>query len=409
MYEFFLQDTNSLEDVNRRFFRGSKQMWNHIVENPDYNDAWTPYSAIPALQLKPNGLKTLVVGGWFDSEDFWGTLKTYEIYSKIDHQNTALVMGPWAHGYWFPFDQIADTTGQMFGGVDFGSPTGDDFRWSQAQWFADVLKGRSRIRDRNLSPSNMTLPASGAMLFLTGANEWRTLSSWPPKQQDAIANMTLYLSENGGLRNRPSPDPLDGQKAYDEYLSDPDRPVPYIPRPIGEFYNNSVAGASWRVQDQRFTADRVDVVTYSTDALTANLTLSGRATATIYVSTTLATDLDLVVKLIDRDAGGSQFIVAEGVLRARYRSSLSNPEPFPTNTTVALTVDLLERYHTFSSGHSIMVHIQSTWFPRIDRNPQVFVPNIFAAQYPRDFTTTMVRIHRSTQFKSQINFPILKQ
>lgn len=126
------------------------------------------------------------------------------------------------------------------------------------------------------------------------------------------------------------------------------------------------------------------------------------------MSTSTATDLDLVVKLIDQNPDGAQFTVADGVLRARYRNSLSNPEPFPTNTTVALTVDLLERFHTFKKGHAVLLHIQSSWFPRIDRNPQRFVPNIFEAQYPKDFGSTMVRVHRSPQFKSRIEMPILK-
>lgn len=278
MYEFFLKETRSLGEVNKRYFHGLKPIWNLIVENPDKTQAWAAYSAIPALSLKPLGIKTLVVGGWFDSEDLAGALKTYQVYSSLDPSNTTLVMGPWAHGYWFPFEDGMDPSGQIFGGHNFSRPTGDDFRWLQAQWFAENLKGGySRIRDRRLSPFNLSAPASGALLFSTGSNYWNVLENWPPVAA-ATETISLFLGSDLKLLRTPV---ADADRGFDEYLSDPDKPVPYVARPIGEFYNSTRAGASWRVADQRFSADRVDVLVYETEPLTSNLTLAGRVNATV--------------------------------------------------------------------------------------------------------------------------------
>lgn len=244
------------------------------------------------------------------------------------------------------------------------------------------------------------------MTFRTGANEWVRHNSWTPKEA-AVKN--LYMQANGKLSfDTPAAD----KSAFDEYVSDPAKPVPYRPRPIEPGMGN--AWRTWQVEDQRFVDHRPDVLTWSTEPLTDDITVSGKILANLFASTT-GTDSDWIVKLIDvypenyepePEMSGFQLMIAGDVFRGRYRSSFEKPEPIPANSVQKYQIGFPANDHTFKKGHRIMVQIQSTWFPVIDRNPQKFVPNIFLAK-ETDFQKATQRVFRSGSSASNIALPVV--
>jgi putative CocE/NonD family hydrolase len=333
----------------------------------------------------------MVVGGWFDAEDLYGALNTYK---SIERNNpgiyNTLVMGPWFHGGWSRGD------GEFLGNIRFGSTTSVLYREEiELPFFNCVLKDKC---DRKLPE---------AFVFETGSNQWRKYEQWPPKN---LESKNLFLQANGGLSFvRPS---AKGQ-SFDEYVSDPNRPVPFI--------NGIAIGMTreYMTEDQRFASRRPDVLVYETEPLTESLTVSGPITATLYVSTS-GTDSDFVVKLIDVlpndtpnneahpdvQMGGYQMLVRGEPMRARFRNSFSRPERMSPNKVAKVEFTLPDVNHSFLKGHRVMVQIQSSWFPLVDRNPQKFVDIYRATE--SDFQKATQRVYRSAQYSSSLTLNVLK-
>jgi putative CocE/NonD family hydrolase len=370
-YEFYMR--MGTVSGAERYLHGEVAFWEDLVAHPNYDDFWKARNVLPHLKnIKP---AMLTVGGWFDAEDLYGALNTFK---TIEEQGGApantLVMGPWPHGGW------SRSTGASLGDVQFNSNTSEFFRENiEFPFFMYYLKDKGDIR----------LPK--AYLFETGRNQWRKLDAWPPKEARPAA---LYLHAGGKL----SFDPPDDEAGYDEYTSDPNKPVPLM--------GSIVMGMAreYMVADQRFAATRPDVLVYQTEPLEHDVTLAGPLTPRLFVSTS-GTDSDFVVKLIDvypNDAtpGGYQQLVRGEPFRGRFRNGYDKPEAFVPNQTVKLEFAMPDVYHTFRHGHRIMVQVQSSWFPLTDRNPQKFV-DISKAK-PEDFQKATERVFRSKQFPSSV-------
>ncbi len=381
----------SLNNVNRHYLHGKIPTWNDFVEHPNYDAFWQTQAMAGYLQQV--NIPMLNVAGWWDQEDFYGPLKIYEALEKHDTRRiNYLVAGPWNHGGW------ARGEGSSLGRIAFDSPTARHYREQiEAPWFAFWLKDRGR-------PG-----ITEAITFRTGANEWRSDDQWPPVASSR--KRQLYLHANGRISFDP---PTESGSAFDSYISDPANPVPYRARPIEPTYSPRGSGwSTWLVEDQRFANRRPDVLSWQTEPLTEEVTIQGEAIAHLFASTS-GTDSDWIVKLIDvypeeydKDPkmGGFQLMVANDVMRGRFRRGFIKPEPMVPNRPTAIDIDLHHLNHRFGRGHRIMVQVQSTWFPVIDRNPQRFVPNIFKA-VESDFIRTTQRIHRSKSAPSHIEVSV---
>jgi putative CocE/NonD family hydrolase len=393
-YQFYL-DMGPLKNADEKYLKGKVGFWQDIVAHPNYDEFWQSRNLLPHLRkIRP---ATLVVGGFFDMEDLYGPLK---IYREIEKQDTAgansLVMGPWRHGGW------SRTTGDRLGKTEFGFPTST---WYQQEvelaFFKHYLKGGPK-------PS---LPE--ALVFETGANRWRSFDAWPPKEAKP---RKLYLGEGFTLGFEP-PKAADGADAADSYPSDPAKPVPYT-ADINVGWN-----AEYMAEDQRFAAWRPDVLTYRSAVLEEDVTLAGPLKADLWVATT-GGDADFVVKLIDlypgelpgakdtkedkaRVALGNMHQLVRGeAFRGRFRDSYSKPVPFTPNEPARVAFELQDVLHTFKRGHRIVVQVQSSWFPLIDRNPQSWVPNIFEAE-AKDFVKATHTVFRSPARSSALEVGVL--
>jgi uncharacterized protein len=391
-YDFYL-GMGALSNVNERYFKGKMPSWNDFVAHPNYDAFWKRQAVGPYLSRVT--VPTLIVAGWWDQEDFYGPLKIYETLEKKDDRGeSVLVVGPWNHGGW------SGGEGDRLGRIEFGSSTSRHYREQiEAPFFACHLKERCGER---LAEANT---------FQTGSNEWRRYDAWPPKTS---ATKSLYLGE--GRRLSWSAPASDGDAA-DSFVSDPANPVPYRPRPIEQTYPNTAdpGWPVWLVQDQRFVAGRPDVLVFETEPLTEDLTVTGNLTARIFAATS-GTDADWIVKLIDvypdqwpkdPSMGGFQLMVANDVLRGRFRKSFETPSPLEPGKVEEFVVDLHALDHRFLKGHRVMVHVQSTWFPVIDRNPQTFVPSIFEAK-DADYRAATHKVHRSKRYPSHLELPVAK-
>jgi uncharacterized protein len=386
-YDWYLR-LGPLSNANKNYIHGTLPTWDNFVAHPNYDDFWKA-EAMPYILTKPK-VPNLNVAGWWDQEDAYGPMKIYEIMEKNDpdHLNY-LVAGPWNHGGW------ARGSGNSLGAIPFGSDTGLHFRQKiEAPWFAYWLKDKG------------TLPLKKALLFQTGSDTWTSFDSWPPR--DAKMR-NLYFREDGKLSFDPPSSASD--QAFDAYVSDPAHPVPYRHRPIDMTYPEDHRGGwyTWLVEDQRFVDERPDVLTWQTDSLKEDITVAGQVTAKLFASTT-GTDSDWIVKLIDvypekvaQDwrLSGYELMIADEVFRGRFRNSFEKPEPIEVGVVTPFTIDLHTANHVFKKGHRIMVQVQSSWFPVIDRNPQKFVPNIFEAT-EADFQPATQHIYRSRKFPSSV-------
>ena len=367
------------------------------IANWTYNDFWKTRNIAP--HLKNIKAAVLTVGGWYDAEDLQGPLTTYH---AIKRNNPAiysgLVMGPWSHGAWRRYD------GQSLGSVQFGAKTGEYFRKNiEFPFFEQHLKGVA-------NPNKAEVHA-----FETGSNVWREYAAWPPKQAQA---RTLYLGANGTLAWQ---QPAAGGEGFDEYVADPRKPVPYTGYPaIG-------VPKEYMVGDQRFASSRTDVLTYRSEPLEEDVTLSGPVKPRLFVSTS-GTDADWIVKLIDvypddypsadkpdsprTDVGkpaipmaGYQQLVRGDPLRGKFRNGFEQPEPFTPGKVEPVNFSMTDINHTFRRGHRIMVQIQSSWFPLVDLNPQTFV-DIPKAR-PEDFRKATQRVYRAPSMFSGIEVQVL--
>ncbi len=359
--------------------------WQRFTEHPAYDAEWKARAV--QRYLRRTTVPSLTVGGWWDQEDGYGPLASYAAMESNDAAGiNYLVVGPWYHGQWY------SGSGESLGAIQFGRRTGDDFRELQARWFAHWLKdeGEGRFPE--------------ATLFDAGVNQWKDYDSWPPK--DGVKRR-LYFRE-GGILSFDGPQEAAGE---DSFLSDPNHPVPYRPRPIGSYVEWDI----WLTRDQRFVDDRPDVLTWQTEPLPEPVTLAGDVVARLFASTT-GTDADWVVKLIDvypetledrKEMRGYELMVASDILRGRYHRSFEKAEAIPANTVVPFTVDLHQQAYTFQKDHRIMVQVQSTWFPLYDRNPQNFVPNLFLAQ-GSDYKAQTHRIHRTRSHASHVEIEVVR-
>jgi len=381
-----------LSNANTKYIHGKLPTWNDFVAHPNYDSFWKQQAM--AYLLKKPTVPNLNVAGWWDQEDFYGPMKIYEILEKHDpdHLNY-LVAGPWNHGGW------AGGPGSSLGVIPFGSDTGVYFRQKiEAAWFAHWLKDKG------------DLPLKEALLFQTGSDRWVQFDSWPPKNAET---RSLYFHEDAKLSFEP---PDAAASAFDAYVSDPAHPVPYRHRPIDMTYPDDHPGGwyTWLVEDQRFVDKRPEVLSWQTEELKEDVTLAGQVTAKLFASTT-GSDSDWIVKLIDVypesypqnwRLSGYELMIADEVLRGKFRKSFEKPEPIAPNAVTPFTIDLHTANHVFKKGHRIMVQVQSTWFPIIDRNPQKFVPNIFQAK-EEDFQKARQRIYRSKLNASRVEISVV--
>lgn len=389
-YDWYLK-LGPLSNVNAKYLHGKIPTWNDYVKHHSYDEFWKKQTMIP--HLKAVRVPTLNVAGWWDQEDIYGTHAIYKALEQHDSKNeNCLVVGPWNHGGW------GRGQGDTLGPIQFDSATAKFFRERiQAPWFAYHLKGRPKP----------DLPE--ALTFETGTNEWRRWDRWPPT--DRTDEKKLYLGPNRTLGFS-----LPAGAGDDAYVSDPAHPVPYRHRPVQSTYHaGGSKWSSWQVEDQRFVTGRNDVLCWESDILTEDLTIAGNIVAKLFASTT-GTDADWVVKLIDVypehnsenwDLAGYQLPVAAEVFRGRYRTSFEKPEPIKPNEPLEYSIGLHSQNYTFRKGHRIMVQVQSTWFPIIDRNPQTFVPNIFEAK-ESDFQKQTHRIHYGGAAASHIVLPVVR-
>ena len=393
-YDWYLT-LGPLSNVNLKYLKGQIPTWNDYVAHPDYDQFWKRQTLIP--HLRSATVPALNVAGWWDQEDFYGPIRIYHELEKHDTQGiNYLVVGPWNHGGW------SRGTGDRLGPIPFNSPTAQYFREQvQAPFFAYFLKDKG-ARD---------FPE--ALTFEAGSNQWRRWDAWPPRRE--TEDRKLHFHAGGGLSFAA---PADGSRqAFDEYRSDPAHPVPYRHRPIPATYFPGGSGwPTWLVEDQRFVKDRPDVLSYESEPLSEEVTIAGEVVAHLFAATT-GTDADWVVKLIDVypehypenwSLAGHALMVSNEVFRGRYRTSFERPVAIPRDSVLEFTWSLHTQNYTFRRGHRIMVQVQSTWFPIIDRNPQTFVPNIFEAK-ETDFRAQTHRIYRSTGQPSHVTVPVLRR
>ena len=394
-YSWYL-NLGALSNANAKYFHEKLPTWNDFVEHPNH-DFWKQHSVTE--DLKHTTVPNLNVAGWYDQEDFVGPTRIYAALEQTDtdHLNY-FVAGPWNHGGWM------DDSGRKLGDIDWGSDISRYYRAHIfAPWFAHWL------HDKPLNQPE-------AITFETGSDQWKSYDKWPPTQ---ATEKKLYLHANG----KASFDAPADQDAFDSYISDPANPVPYRHRPVTPTYPNP-AWTTWLVEDQRFVEHRPDVLTWETDALTADITVTGDIVADLFAATS-GSDSDWVVKLIDvypedyqkltedeieKNAGpvlnGYELMIADDIFRGRYRNSLETPEPITPNKVTEYKIDLHPNDHVFMKGHRIMVQVQSTWFPLYDRNPQKFVTNIYKAT-DADYTKATQKIYRSKDAPSSIVLPVV--
>ncbi|MEO8766715.1 MAG: CocE/NonD family hydrolase, partial [Ginsengibacter sp.] len=389
LFNWYLK-LGSLKNVNGKYYKGRLPSWNDFATHPNYDGFWKRQSTLTSIH-KPQ-IPTLHVGGYYDQEDLNGPQIMYSQLEQKDSSNlNFIVLGPWNHGQW------ASETGDSLGKINFGSKTALWFQALQKRWFDYWLKG---IGEGKFSEANC---------FQTGSNQWKSYSSWPPGDAET---RKLYIQANLTTTFiKPS-----GSTGSVSYTSDPAKPVPYRRQPIEATYGEGSHWNSWHVEDQRFVTSRPDVVTFISDSLKEDMTVTGKITAHLFAGTS-ASDADFVVKLIDaypdidgknKLMSGYELPVAMEVFRGRFRKSFEKPSPMVPNKPEEFVIDLHQINHTFLKGHHLMVQIQSTWFPIIDRNPQKYVPNIFNAE-ESDFTKATQTIYCNSQFATYIELPVMKE
>ena len=388
-YSFFLK-SGTLADLNEKYLKYGVPFWNEMMQHGTYDEFWQ--SRDLRRHLKNIQPAVMTVGGWFDAEDLFGALHTYESIEKNSPgAYNMLVMGPWCHGCW------ARTDGDKLGNVTFGAKTSQFYRDEiEYPFFEHFLKDKADPK----------LPE--AFIFETGTNRWRREPAWPPADVD---RKPLYLRAGGKLSFDPPPV---SEPAFDEYISDPNKPVPYIAGQAPGMTREHMT------DDQRFASTRTDVLTYETDELSEDITLAGPLTPRLFVSTS-GTDSDFAVKLIDvypEDypnpqanptgirMGGYQQLVRGEIFRGKFRNSFEKPEPFTPGKVEKIEYVMPDVAHTFRRGHRIMVQVQSSWFPLADRNPQKFT-DIYAAK-AGDFQKATERVYRSGTQSSCVIVPVRK-
>jgi len=403
-YQWYL-DLGPVSNINDKYLHGSIPYWNSNVEHPDYDEFWKKEAWVQ--QLHASTVPNLNVAGFWDQEDPWGPWQIFRHSLESDPEHTSLmVAGPWFHGQW------QTPKGEKIGLIPFGGhETAREFRENlEAPFFRYYLHGKGEK------------PQWQATMFQSGSNQWRTYAAWPPKEAKPTK---LYLHADGTLSFKA---PAPGGKTYREYVSDPANPVPYRTRPISPTYPGG-DWRTWEMADQRFVDHRPDVLSFVSEPLDHDVTVTGQLSATLIASTS-GTDSDFVVKVIDvypenaqkntwdaeegpkpgeyaQSANGYQLPVAMEVRRGRYLTNYEKPHALVPNKPTEWKVPLRDHDHVFRKGHRIMVQIQSTWFPIIDRNPQKFVPSIYKAG-ASDFVKATQRVYCSPGMASYVELPVVE-
>ncbi|MDQ2949249.1 MAG: CocE/NonD family hydrolase [Acidobacteriota bacterium] len=391
-FRFYL-NMATLPNANEKFLKNDVAFWNDLMKHGTYDEFWQARNLRPHLKdIKP---AVMTVGGWFDAEDLFGALNVYKsIEQNSPGASNMLVMGPWFHGGW------ARSDGSTLGNVQFGSKTSEFYRKNiELPFFRHWLKGTADPK----------LPE--AYVFETGTNQWRRLDSWPPK---SMSKRSLYFHSNGTLSfEAPGTSNQAGEQDFDEYISDPAKPVPFIPGQAPGMTREHMT------DDQRSASTRTDVLVYQTEPLMTDITVAGPVQPNLQVSTT-GTDSDWIVKLIDvypddypdpnpnptgiRMAGYQQLIRGE-VMRGKFRDSYEHPAPFVPGKVTKVAYTMPDIFHTFRKGHRIMVQVQSSWFPLVDRNPQKFM-DIYNAKLT-DFQKATQRVYHSRGAASFVAVDVL--
>jgi putative CocE/NonD family hydrolase len=387
LYDWYL-NLGSSKNVNDKYYKNRIPAWNDFVRHPNYDSYWQKQSMLSQIQYPQ--IPILHVGGYYDQEDLNGPQIMYEHLEKKDSfDRNFIVLGPWKHGGW------AGRKGDSLGKIDFGGNTSVYFQQLQKKWFDYWLRG---IGDGKFPE---------ATCFQTGSNQWKTYTAWPPKNAE-LKKLYAYADHLAAFSK-----PLTSKGSV-SYESDPSKPVPYRTRPIEATYGFGSQWGSWQVEDQRFVSSRPDVVNFLTDSLKENLTVTGKITAHLFASTS-GSDADFVVKLIDVYPdidnknilmSGYQLPVAMEVYRGRFRKSFEHPEQLVPNKPEEFVIDLHDINHTFMKGHHLLIQVQSTWFPVIDRNPQKYVPNIFEAK-ESDYIKATETIYCNNQYATYIELPVM--
>jgi putative CocE/NonD family hydrolase len=393
-YDFFLK-MGPLYNADKKYLKGKVAFWNEAMSHGTYDEFWKARNLRPHLKnIKP---AVMTVGGWFDAENLFGALETYRNTERQSPDNPAntLVMGPWYHGGWSRDD------GDRLGDVKFNSKTSAYYREQiELPFFEFHLKGKGNWK------------APEAWVFETGTNVWRKYDAWPPKNTE---EKILYLEAGGKLTRSRQVDLEPGSSGgFDEFVSDPNKPVPNMDRiDVGMLREYMVA-------DQRFASRRPDVLTYQTEPLTEDYTIAGPVEVKLHVSTT-GTDADWVVKLIDVypddypdpdpnpthvRMGGYQQLLRGDIFRGKFRTGFDNPKPFEPSKPTEVKFTMNDTCHCFRPGHRIMVQVQSTWFPLADRNPQTF-RDIYTAKEP-DFQKATHRVYHGAEMPSGVTVRVVK-
>ena len=402
-YEWYL-NLGPLSNINEKYLHGSIPYWNSTVDHPDYDEFWKKEAWVN--QLHSSTVPNLNVAGFWDQEDPWGPWQIFRHAEENDPEHTNfMIAGPWYHGEW------QSTKGDGIGLIPFGHDTAREFRENiEAPFFRHYLHGKGE-----------KFPWQ-ASTFQSGSNTWRTYSAWPPKEAKPT---NLYLQSDGTLLFTAPKD--NSEKNFRQYVSDPASPVPYRQRPISPTYPGG-DWRTWEVADQRFVEQRPDVISFVSAPLDHDLVVTGSLAADLFASTS-GTDSDFVVKLIDvypqgtqkntwdpddgpkpgqyaQSLNGYELPIAMEVRRGRYLTSNEKPQPLVPGKPTEWNIPLRDHDHVFLKGHRIMVQIQSTWFPVIDRNPQKFVPSIYKAT-AADFVPAMQRVYCSASLPSHLVLPVM--
>ena len=393
-YDFFLERGSFAEAVKKS---GAKLLptWKLFLEHPAYDSVWS--SRAVENHLNTVAVPTLTVGGYYDQEDMYGP---QEEYTKLEPHDTShdnfLVLGPWRHGYW-------SSSSNHLGNVDYDEPIGNEFRTRiEARFFAHYLKDEPNKDESDAKPA---FDLENTASFQTGSNTWQRYPHFPPIKSEPTS---LYLQGSGLLSWSDTT-----AKATTNYVSDPANPVPYRHRPIQPTYSKGSQWYNWLTENQRFVTDRKDVAVWKLPVLKKDLIVTGEVMADIYASTT-GTDNDMVVKLIDQypdndpdpKMRGYQLMTNAEIFRGRYLSGYDKPQPLRANSIHEYRYTLHDVDHVFKAGHTVMVEIQSTWFPLYDRNPQTFVANIMTAK-PEDYKPATVTIYSDPDHESNLLMPLM--
>jgi hypothetical protein len=389
-FDFFLERGSFAEDVKKS---GSKVLptWKLFLEHPAYDSVWSSRGV--EHHLDTLAVPTLTVGGTYDQEDMFGPQIEYATLEPHDtkHENF-LVLGPWRHGYW-------SSSSRHLGNVDYGQPIGKEFRSQiEAKFFAHYLKDAPGEDKAGFDLENTAS-------FQTGSNAWKRYAHFPPEEAQTTS---LHLAAGGQLSWSES-----AAQAKTSYVSDPANPVPYRHRPIQPTYGPGSEWYNWMTEDQRFVTDRKDVAVWKLPALKKDMVLTGEVVADVFASTS-GTDNDMVVKLIDQypdddpDAKmrGYQLMTNEEIFRGRYLQGFEKPTPLRAGSVHEYKYSLHDVDHVFKAGHTVVVEVQSTWFPLYDRNPQTFVPNIMSAR-PEDYKPAAITIYSGQELDSTLQLPLV--